>query len=152
MKVECQTCGKQVTKNADGLPRMHGPRDHPCEGGAQPRPKGVDGKAHLYIAEGRVKVTGLTTLEGKASKATVTVQGTRDKPYTVSWNGSVWACDCDARIVRCAHVVAGGLVVDTEGHPTFGGTPDPEIDALLGPPDAQTSQVSWLDAILVTEP
>jgi hypothetical protein len=60
----------------------------------------VDQKAGRYLAEGRVAV-----LRKDHFKASFSVLGSDDDPYSVLFDGD-WSCNCQARVLECAHIVA----------------------------------------------
>lgn len=99
----------------------------------------VQAKAATILLEGRVKVQHLghgdlgKQVFGPDFKAHVTPTVPGD-PYIVRFNANGWHCDCPARVQICAHVLACQTITDFDpanSSPVIG-TPDPEIDAILG--------------------
>lgn len=130
MNGTCATCGESIARNKDGTLRAHGPRDARCPGGRLPAPKTPDEKALRYIADGRVKIGALDKAGGEIVHAVVHVRGSREEPYVVRFNGSIWACDCDARVPRCAHSIAARLITDTRPKMKLPGD-DPEANEVF---------------------
>lgn len=62
----------------------------------------TDQKAGRYLAEGRVAAL---LVNAEAGMGTFSVLGSGDEPYNVAYHGE-WACDCPARVLECAHIVA----------------------------------------------
>lgn len=60
----------------------------------------VDQKAGRYLAEGRVAVLHVSPMKGRFE-----VLGSDDEPYHVGYGGD-WTCNCQARVLECAHIVA----------------------------------------------
>jgi uncharacterized Zn finger protein len=75
----------------------------------------IEEKAHRYLAEGRVKV-----VQVGPSSATIEIQGSASRPYRVHVKGDSAMCPCEARVEKCAHVVAALLVVRVSGRPSIG--------------------------------
>lgn len=60
----------------------------------------VDQKAGRYLAEGRVAVLQVSPMNGRFK-----VKGSDDEPYDVGFGGE-WTCNCQARVLECAHILA----------------------------------------------
>jgi uncharacterized Zn finger protein len=70
----------------------------------------IDSKARRYLAEGRLRVTGIDP-----HRVNATCNG--ERTYTLGRTNRSWWCDCPAR-VQCAHITALQLVtVDPLRHP-----------------------------------
>lgn len=124
----CPECGIEVGELRSGELRAHGPRNQRCKGGARPKPKTVDEKAVRYIEEGRVKV-----VQVMRSSALVEVQGSEDEPYECTFGGIAWSCTCEARVFRCAHVVAASLVTKVSPTKRIGEVSDLDVFFVRGP-------------------
>lgn len=90
----------------------------------------VEEKALRYIAEGRVNVVAVD--QGR-NTATVEVKGSHPSPYKVDFRGGEWTDNCDARVSRCAHVVAASMVVHLETDVRLYETSE-DLDRLLSEP------------------
>lgn len=65
----------------------------------------ADAKARRYLTEGRLTVQ---RVDERGVKASCRGSG---HTYTVGHQLGGWSCDCEARTVRCAHLLALQLVV-----------------------------------------
>jgi hypothetical protein len=150
-KQKCPDCQEEITVRKDGLLRVHYVNGAPCRGGASPDPKSIEQKARQYLAQARVKVVRVAP-----GDCVILVQGSKPEPYTVRLVGDVWLCTCEARTWRCAHVVAGMLIVpDGMAIPAFGPQPDGELDTLLTEPSVVASDgvedQDWADLVDAVE-
>jgi uncharacterized Zn finger protein len=151
-KQKCPECQEEITVRKDGLLRVHyRAAGDPCPGGASPDPKNIEQKARQYLAQARVKVVRVAP-----GDCVILVQGSQPDPYKVRLVGDVWMCTCEARTWRCAHVVAGMLVVpDGMAIPAFGPQLDGELNTLLDEPSVVAEDVvedqDWSDFVTTVE-
>ena len=87
----------------------------------------IERKAENYLAQGRVSV-----VEVSADRGEFQVAGSAAMPYTVLFEGE-WMCSCEARIPRCAHVVACQKIThfDPARKIMFNSGEESDIDAIL---------------------
>lgn len=150
-KQRCPECGEDITVRKDGQLRVHyRAAGDPCPGGASPDPKNIEQKARQYLAQARLKVVRVAP-----GDCVILVQGSKPDPYTVRLVGDVWSCTCEARTWRCAHVVAGMLVVpDGMAIPGFGQA-NGELNTLLDESpvvaDDAVEDQDWADLVATVE-
>lgn len=60
-------------------------------------------KANDYLTTGRVCTVEVSTQEGYGE---FLIAGTFSEPYRVVYQDGRWGCDCPARVLVCAHVLA----------------------------------------------
>jgi hypothetical protein len=63
----------------------------------------VDQKAGRYLAEGRVAVLHVDRAQGRG---VFRVKGSDDDPYEVGYSMGDWSCNCQARVLECAHILS----------------------------------------------
>lgn len=101
----------------------------------------VQKKAVKYLTEGKIDVQAVSP------KGPALIEARGSEVYEVKWNGG-WTCDCPARVLLCAHIVAASLVVQRKATtPQLPTTPD--LDLLLGGRQSgDLPDVSELDYLL----
>ena len=63
----------------------------------------TDQKAGRYLAEGRVAALHVDREDGRGAYR---VKGSDDDPYAVHYSQGDWTCNCQARVLECAHILA----------------------------------------------
>lgn len=67
----------------------------------------LDQKAGRYLAEGRVAALLVNLDKGFG---VFLVSGSGDEPYKVVHRDRAWECNCQARVLNCAHIRACKLI------------------------------------------
>jgi hypothetical protein len=131
-RAACTECSYRSRANRSEGAIITRAKNHRCATPVQTVPTLSEDKAHRYLVEGRVRVLRADRVLVRAE-----VRGSAPQPYTVAYDGVGWACNCEARVPLCAHIVAVQMVTSPGRIGDGGASLDDPFSKLLGPRWAQ---------------
>lgn len=89
----------------------------------------IEAKADRYLVEARI---GIVSVSNNADVKSAVLNVRSDNGmYLVKYQGGSWMCDCPARVLECAHVVAAKKIIHFQAKPSIP-TEHSDLDELLG--------------------